>query len=97
MSACCPLDAHTQFTGDIVFTQPLLKLGAHISFSGLMQSLFTTLLHAKHSHPASPPCRDPYVTGTSVLGIVYQDGVMLAADTLGGFTLWNPANIPHLA
>ena len=28
-------------------------------------------------------CRDPYVTGTSVLGIVYKDGVMLAADTLG--------------
>ena len=27
--------------------------------------------------------RDPYVTGTSVLGIVYKDGVMLAADTLG--------------
>lgn len=28
-------------------------------------------------------CRDPYVTGTSVLGIVYKDGIMLAADTLG--------------
>lgn len=28
-------------------------------------------------------CRDPYVTGTSVLGIKFKDGVMLAADTLG--------------
>ena len=26
----------------------------------------------------------PYVTGTSVLGITYKDGVLLAADTLGG-------------
>ena len=25
----------------------------------------------------------PYVTGTSVLGVTYKDGVMLAADTLG--------------
>lgn len=28
----------------------------------------------------------PYVTGTSVLGITYKDGVMLAADTLGAVT-----------
>ncbi|KAK9823028.1 hypothetical protein WJX81_000462 [Elliptochloris bilobata] len=27
----------------------------------------------------------PYVTGTSVLGITYKDGVMLAADTLGSY------------
>ena len=33
-------------------------------------------------HPA--PCRYPYVTGTSVLGITYKDGVLLASDTLGG-------------
>jgi 20S proteasome alpha/beta subunit len=26
---------------------------------------------------------DPIVTGTSVLGIKYKDGVMIAADTLG--------------
>ena len=30
-------------------------------------------------------CRTPYVTGTSVLGITYKDGVMIAADTLGAF------------
>jgi 20S proteasome subunit beta 7 len=27
----------------------------------------------------------PYVTGTSVLGVVYEGGVMLAADTLGSY------------
>ena len=27
--------------------------------------------------------RDPYVTGTSVLGITFKGGVMIAADTLG--------------
>ena len=35
---------------------------------------------------ARPPAasRYPYVTGTSVLGITYKDGVLLASDTLGG-------------
>eukprot|EP01087_Luapelamoeba_hula_P024068 TRINITY_DN9042_c0_g1_i1.p1 TRINITY_DN9042_c0_g1~~TRINITY_DN9042_c0_g1_i1.p1 ORF type:complete len:274 (-),score=46.62 TRINITY_DN9042_c0_g1_i1:133-954(-) len=28
---------------------------------------------------------DPYVTGTSVLGIKYKDGIMLSADTLGSY------------
>jgi len=28
---------------------------------------------------------DPYITGTSVLGIRFKDGVMLAADTLASF------------
>jgi len=28
---------------------------------------------------------DPYVTGTSVLGIKYKDGVMIAADTLASY------------
>jgi len=28
---------------------------------------------------------DPYVTGTSVLGLKYKDGVMLAADTLASY------------
>jgi hypothetical protein len=28
-------------------------------------------------------CRSPAVTGTSILGIKYNGGVMLAADTLG--------------
>ena len=32
-------------------------------------------------------CRTPYVTGTSVLGITYKDGVMIAADTLGASCL----------
>ena len=38
-------------------------------------------------HDLCLPCRDPYVTGTSVLGIVFKDGVMLAADTLGAHQL----------
>jgi 20S proteasome subunit beta 7 len=29
--------------------------------------------------------RYPYVTGTSVLGVTYKDGVMLACDTLGAY------------
>jgi hypothetical protein len=39
----------------------------------------------------SPGCkltsRQPLVTGTSVLGIKYKDGVMLAADNLGKLSL----------
>ena len=30
-------------------------------------------------------CSRPMVTGTSVLGVTFGDGVMLAADTLGRF------------
>lgn len=32
--------------------------------------------------------RQPIVTGTSVLGIIYKDGVMLAADCLGTYLLF---------
>ena len=28
-------------------------------------------------------CRTPYVTGTSVLGVTFKDGVLIASDTLG--------------
>ncbi len=28
-------------------------------------------------------CRYPYVTGTSVLGMTYKDGVLIACDMLG--------------
>ena len=30
-------------------------------------------------------CSDPIVTGTSVLGLKYAGGVLLAADTLGSY------------
>merc|ERR1740139_745388 len=40
-----------------------------------------TLSQVATSHP-NQQTRRPIVTGTSVLGIVYKDGVMLAADTL---------------
>ena len=38
-------------------------------------------------HKADPltHTKRPIVTGTSVLGIQYKDGVMLAADTLGSY------------
>ena len=37
-----------------------------------------------HPTPAFPPTHStPYVTGTSVLGLIYKDGIMLASDTLG--------------
>lgn len=29
--------------------------------------------------------RHPTVTGTSVMGIIFKDGIMLAADTLGSY------------
>lgn len=32
-------------------------------------------------------CRQPLVTGTSVLGIQFEGGIMLAADNLGSYTL----------
>ena len=41
--------------------------------------------------PLSPPlptplfCRQPIVTGTSILGIRYKDGIMMAADTLASY------------
>ena len=38
-----------------------------------------------HCNFTSPKDRQPIVTGTSVLGIVYNKGIMLAADTLGLF------------
>ncbi len=38
------------------------------------------------SHTLSPTVsRYPYVTGTSVLGITYKDGILLASDTLGAW------------
>lgn len=41
------------------------------------------------ANPAADPTRqhtkNPYVTGTSVLGVVYKDGVLIAADTLGAY------------
>lgn len=30
-------------------------------------------------------CREPIVTGTSVIGIKYEGGVIIAADTLGSY------------
>jgi hypothetical protein len=41
------------------------------------------------------------VTGTSVLGISYKDGVLLASDTLGvvigSLLRWQPALLPCIA
>jgi 20S proteasome subunit beta 7 len=35
--------------------------------------------------PARQHTQYPYVTGTSVLGIKYKDGVLVACDTLGAY------------
>ncbi len=43
---------------------------------------------ADAAHGADPTrthTKYPYVTGTSVIGIKYRDGVLLAADTLGAY------------
>lgn len=45
---------------------------------------FTLMSQAGNGQPHRHT-QDPYVTGTSVLGIKYKDGVMLAADTLGSY------------
>ena len=44
---------------------------------------FCTACLCQLAHPPAAG-RYPYVTGTSVLGITYKDGVLLASDTLGG-------------
>ncbi|KAK9905094.1 hypothetical protein WJX75_009547 [Coccomyxa subellipsoidea] len=36
-------------------------------------------------HDPTKHTTTPYVTGTSVLGVTYRDGVLLAADTLGSY------------
>ena len=52
------------------------------SRSHLPHSVSLTDTHVKIS---SYLIRQPIVTGTSVLGLKYQDGVMLAADNLGEY------------
>jgi 20S proteasome subunit beta 7 len=37
------------------------------------------------SVPVVVACRSPIVTGTSVLGLKYKDGIMMAADTLASY------------
>ena len=46
------------------------------------------LSYLSYSYPTLDPIKrtqQPIVTGTSVLGIKYKDGVMLAADTLASY------------
>ena len=43
-----------------------------------------------------PLRRTPYVTGTTVLGCKYKDGVMIACDTLGASRTPEPARDPTL-
>ena len=33
------------------------------------------------------PCREPIVTGTSVLAFKYKDGIIMATDNLGMFSI----------
>lgn len=51
---------------------------------GLAQGLLAPWgLALPHAAPARSSPRYPYVTGTSVIGITYRDGIMIACDTLG--------------
>ncbi|KAL6762560.1 20S proteasome beta subunit, type 4 [Haematococcus lacustris] len=42
-------------------------------------------MEAASAHDPRQHTKQPYVTGTSVIGIKYKDGVMLVADTLGAY------------
>lgn len=63
--------ANTQFTADNTFTWFDMSQFGH-----------------KHNKAHAKPIKkttDPLVTGTSVLGVTYKDGVMIVADTLGSY------------
>lgn len=62
-----PLTAHQQF--DMYSTFP-------IGHSSMQRGAATATAPVSHT-------QQPLVTGTSVLGLKYKDGVMLAADNLG--------------
>eukprot|EP00923_Selenidium_pygospionis_P036063 GHVN01063278.1.p1 GENE.GHVN01063278.1~~GHVN01063278.1.p1 ORF type:complete len:253 (+),score=33.12 GHVN01063278.1:36-794(+) len=44
-----------------------------------------SILAAAYGNEPSKRTLQPYVTGSSVIGVKYQDGVMLACDTLGSY------------
>lgn len=48
----------------------------------------TPFAASQHARPAADPTshtQQPIVTGTSVLGLRYKDGVMMATDTLASY------------
>lgn len=49
------------------------------------QSFFVDPVAAGASADPRQHTKYPYVTGTSVIAVVYRDGVMIAADTLGAY------------
>ena len=67
--------------------------GARASeYLGVIRPAPAELALAQQKGPAKLPLVEaynrtqyPYVTGTSVLGIKYKDGVMIAADMLGAY------------
>ena len=67
------------------FVQQEVSLtNTHSGSALLMQLAGTAQLALSYSlNACSCLCRSPYVTGSSVLGITYAGGVMLASDTLG--------------
>ncbi|GAQ90311.1 20S proteasome regulatory subunit beta protein [Klebsormidium nitens] len=59
---------------------------AHVPYAG--ESSVPGAAGHKFDVPVDGPAKhtnDPYVTGTSVLGIKYKDGVLIAADTLASY------------
>ncbi|KAJ3114144.1 Proteasome subunit beta type-7 [Nowakowskiella sp. JEL0407] len=57
-------------------------------FPGALPAQTNPSVHTLHANPAFGPktmTQQPIVTGTSVIGLVYKDGVMLAADNLASY------------
>ena len=53
------------------------------SFGEIRNLCIRPFLPSPADRPPPPIHRTPYVTGTTVLGMKYKDGVMIACDTLG--------------
>jgi 20S proteasome subunit beta 7 len=96
----------TKITSKIIFFKLWLFLLATVfptscsSSSNSLSSCCAMFPIATHHHQEDGPRRHttrPIVTGTSVLGIVYKDGVLLAADTLLSYgTMAKHQRIPRL-
>ena len=80
-------------TGKLSYPYPILfylilSFSRPISSYSHQEYTFSILSYLILSYPTLDPMKrtqQPIVTGTSVLGIKYKDGVMLAADTLASY------------
>ncbi|KAF8263608.1 proteasome endopeptidase complex beta subunit [Lactarius quietus] len=63
-------------------TYPLHNRGQNQSMTSLAP------LNTRSMISSDSPCRQPIVTGTSVLAIKFKDGIMMASDTLASASRW---------